>query len=399
MHSAKSTRLGAASRSHRIRIDTLSAALLALILLATALPHPLLAQSGTDHQWRIFERGEGLTSNDISTVFTDGNVVWVGTDAGIARYDGAWTSYPHSRTDDAGPGLSSGLPAGAVAVISHGEAPGELWAATGRGYVSSWDGKHWRYRFSMTDEVLDLLMFDGNLYVAGAQGLEIFDSEKETTSAVSVFEGQAVHTLAIHQDALWAGGDSGLWQLKGQEWQHIAVPDWLDTAVVTSLWSDSANRIWVGTNLGVMYYDVPTEAWSGSYLPILNEREEVTPIRAVVGDAAGAIWAISEVGGGGARKFISEGIITIDVSRTSGGGLSTPFVRDIAIGDDGAIWFATPIGLFQYLEGYWQNEYIVREGMDRRLNAVNELLIDRAGDLWIATAGAGVRRKTEVLIG
>ncbi|MEZ4612602.1 MAG: two-component regulator propeller domain-containing protein [Caldilineaceae bacterium] len=76
-------------------------------------------------------------------------------------------------------------------------------------------------------------------------------------------------------------------------------------------------------------------------------------------------------------------------------GLTTPLVRDIATDTRGSVWFATPVGLFQYQEGRWLSDYIAWEGADRRLNNVNELLVARDGAIWIATGGAGVRRKRE----
>ncbi|MCB0160692.1 MAG: hypothetical protein KDD83_21315, partial [Caldilineaceae bacterium] len=85
----------------------------------------------------------------------------------------------------------------------------------------------------------------------------------------------------------------------------------------------------------------------------------------------------------------------VDVARASGGGLTTPLVRDIATDTRGSVWFATPVGLFQYQEGRWLSDYIAWEGADRRLNNVNELLVARDGAIWIATGGAGVRRKRE----
>jgi ligand-binding sensor domain-containing protein len=168
----------------------------------------------------------------------------------------------------------------------------------------------------------------------------------------------------------------------------VRYPEGSGSIKVTTLWQGTDGRLWVGTGVGVSWFDPATDVWSEELLPIYNERDERSPVTVLTGDLQGNIWAGSS--GAGARKFLDDGAITIDVARSSGGGLTTPQVRDIAVDRYGSIWLATSVGLFQFQEDAWYGEYREQYGLGRKADSVNDILVDRWGRIWIATA-AGVR--------
>ena len=206
----------------------------------------------------------------------------------------------------------------------------------------------------------------------------------------------SINALWSEEGRLWAGTDNGLWRRVDDRWFRVRLPADSESSKVTALWQNSVGRLWVGTDLGVYGFDPKTEEWSEELLPIYDERNNRSAVTALTGDLDGNIWAGSS--GGGARKFLNDGEITIDVSRTSGGGLTTPQIRDIAVDEHGSIWLGTSLGLFQYQENAWFSDYREQDGVDRRINAINDLLVDRWGRIWIAT-GAGIRLKERSLVG
>lgn len=363
---------------------------LLLTLLSALLPAPLAAQQSAGAQWRLYQRGDGLFDNDIHSILIDGSVIWLGASAGVARFDGAWSAFPNAEVDGENGAFTSGMPAGSVEALARSGAPGVIWAGTDQGYLARWDGVEWAQVAAFDQEIADLAEINGVLYVALSDGLLALDVAAGDATPVAEFAGVAANALLQAQDRLWVGTDRGVWQQEGGVWTKMLPPDGWQTKEITALWVDPNRRVWVGTPLGVGWYEPATGEWASSLLPIRNSRDEPSYIRALTGDASGAVWAGSN--GGGARKLIESGAITLDVSRSSGGGLTTPLVRDIAIDGDGAIWFATPVGLFQYLERSWVNHVIRQEGRSRSLNYINDLLLDRSGALWVA-AVSGLRRK------
>ncbi len=87
---------------------------------------PAPAQPAADRmplygQWRTFTTRDGLPSDKAHCVRVDGPTVWIGTDAGLARYeDGSWQTY---TTDD-------GLAHQVVLAIDISPQTGDLWVAT-----------------------------------------------------------------------------------------------------------------------------------------------------------------------------------------------------------------------------------------------------------------------------
>ena len=386
----------------------LSLLLLSLLLLLL-LPRHALAQVNNANMWRLYEANDGLPSNDVWTVLEVGDAVWVATAEGIVRYDGSWTRFQYVRTPGSGPAtgpaasdaivddnqgaLTLPLQDGVLHAMVRGREPGTIWAASSSGEVVFWDGRMWHREFALPALLYDLALYDGKIYAATERGLYVFDPARGSAELVPAFRDIPIVT-AYADDLLWIGTENGLYVLsKPDTWAHLALPAHFGVNAVSAIVVDDEGYLWVGTPAGVAWLHLPDSVWSGEVMPVADERGDPTTISALTKDPDGSIWAASN--GGGARKFVAHGYRDVDVARASGGGLTTPLVRDIATDSRGSVWFATPVGLFQYQEGRWLSDYIAWEGADRRLNNVNELLVARDGSIWIATGGAGIRRKKE----
>jgi ligand-binding sensor domain-containing protein len=92
-------------------IDALHTIVLVGVLLSLlCLSSPLSAQTMADPRWRLLTAQDGMLSNDVQSVLVDNETIWLGTDRGIARYDGAWTNYPNVSDVDETATQFSGLP-------------------------------------------------------------------------------------------------------------------------------------------------------------------------------------------------------------------------------------------------------------------------------------------------
>ena len=319
-------------------------ALLALLLSALIVS----AQSSGDHQWRILTSDDGLLSNDIWSILVEEDAIWLGTDIGIARYDGAWTNYYNAiAVDDDDDSLRrSTLPSGAVIALAKSPDDGLLWAGTDTGEIAYWDGSNWSLAASAGQTLNALTVEDESVLLGTDHGLMRFSPGDQQLTLDEGLGDRAINALWSTVRAVGLGPrmDSGCREADG--WDRIMLPEPLSSTPVLSLWQDVNGRLWLGTEQGALWYEPDLDLWSDELIPLFNERNAYMPVHAVTGDDAGVVWAGSI--GGGARRIVADESITEDVSRTSGGGLTTPLVRDIALDDQGAVWFATPVGLFQF---------------------------------------------------
>ncbi len=338
---------------------------------------------------------DGLLSNDVWSVLVDDETIWLGTDRGIARYDGSWTNYPNAPNVDETATKFSGLPLGTVTLLAKSGEDDSLWAAVSTGAVSTWNGDSWSFEFSINPVLKTMLVTGDSVLLGTDSGLLRYDRERLRVVEESAPGRWGVNALWKDGDRLWAGTDNGLWRRVGKQWFRVRLPEESRFDRVTTLWQGSDGRLWVGTDSGVHWFDPSSDIWSDEPVPIYNERDEKSPVTALSGDQHGNIWAGSS--GAGARKFLDDGAVTLDVARSSGGGLTTPQVRDVEVDPHGTIWLATSVGLFRYQEGAWYSEYREQHGLDRKSNAVNDLLVDRWGRIWVATL-AGIRLKEHSLV-
>ena len=91
---------------------------------------------------------------------------------------------------------------------------GVLYAATTTGLYASTDGKTWQPKAGAGLSLEAVVVSpEGRIFAGGEQGLyEIADDELKR-----LIEFPTVHTLAWHQDRLYAGSEGGLWRITWKE--------------------------------------------------------------------------------------------------------------------------------------------------------------------------------------
>ena len=293
------------------------------------------------------------------------------------------------------------------------DADGFLWVGT-QGGLARWDG----YRFktylpdpkvagTLPDNFVKTLHTDkqGRLWIGTASGgLARYDKDLDRFISIGVGPEGVSHVSinAIVDDGaggVWVGTHGGLDQLDGKtgtarHWRHDPKDaSSLPHNGIAALLRDRSGKLWVGTAEGLVQQNAASSGFVAVPLPMPAGPQPI--VRSLFQDTAGRIWIGTQANGvfvmdtasGSARAVIETdpGPIT----------LATGSVRAIAETRTGEIW----LGLFG--QGVvivntttWQtrrvrNDPTVAAGL--LSDQVNALRQDRSGLMWVGTA-AGLSR-------
>ncbi len=282
--------------------------------------------------WRV---EDGLPQNGITKILeTRDGYLWVGTQAGLARFDGvSFTTFDHTNT----PSLHRDYISDLVE-----DSQGTLWiATTSGGVVSFHDGL-----FSHLDAVeprggsVLAAAPDGSLWIGGYGGLMHFKNGvlvKAYTTADGL-AGDPVRSLVVDRDrAVWIGSSGGLNRLANGKLQTYSVRDGLPNKDVAALRLVADGTLLVKTQNSefVRFAD-------GRFVP----------------------WHIQGVAGSN--------------------------IRDVILDRDGNFWLASGTeGLLRF-KGKQLSQFTTKDGLGS--DAVAHVYEDRDGNLWVGTLGGGLER-------
>jgi ligand-binding sensor domain-containing protein/tetratricopeptide (TPR) repeat protein len=241
--------------------------------------------------------------------------LWVGTDRGLVRYDGAVREQHVPEIRSVQVEREWGL------------------RVTEKEFVCD------RYHGLMSAEVTALAAdADGGLWVGTPGGLSRLDSGRWSCPSDLVGEGSGsltdpVSSLAIdRRGRVWAGTAKGLWMLEAGVWRRYGADAGLAADAVTALLVDHADRLWVGTERGVSRGEGGSWVTFGTKQGLVSDR-----VLALFEDARGRVWIGTQEG----VSFLEEGLWGVFGEQD---GLHSP--RVVAITEvDGVLWFGSGEGL------------------------------------------------------
>ena len=352
----------------------------------------------------------------LSTAQTSNGDFWLGTtDEGLFRvHDGQAES------------VNEGLPDLKVNALAPG-VHDQLWVATDAGVVR-WDGaKLTRVGIPASLrglQVLSLLVDrDSNIWLGTASRglLRLNEHGVSAVGGPDSVTSEAITALFEDREGnIWGGGGAGLLRLRDTPFIAYSAAEGLPAAGGGPIFADSAKRIWFGpVNAGLMWfrdeqrgrvssdgiendlvYSIAgrnDDLWIGRQrggLSHLRDRgatfQSVTYTQAN-GLAQNNVYSVYEARDG----TVWAGTLSAGVSRVAAGrlttystanGLISNTINSIAEGHDGTMWFATPEGLSMLSQNRWQS-FTTSEGLPS--DETNCLLVDAHGVLWVGTA-AGV---------
>lgn len=343
------------------------------------------AQSTPDLQWVVFRQAEGLTSNDVYAVLAQGDVIWVGAANGVSRYDGRWQSFATALSSTE---PSTEIALGKVTTLAADNAGGAIWAGNEAGLlaVRGADGE-WRIIQDFGAPIHALALIDDIVWVGTEQGLFLLHDTSATL--VAAIGAAPVFALWPWDGRVLVGTAQSLWRLSTDLTEvEVLQPRDVDRVPIAGpfigIWGSRGSDVWVSTTTTVFHYSPLTGDVLEYAHPFGDASLAITDICGFVGES---VWVASHGGGAAQFRLANDTIVSMrNWGGSAQGGLSANDIRDIAIDGDGSVWFATSIGVFRYQPWAFQ-------AVDERPFAppVNDLLFDRKGNLWIATAGEGVQ--------
>ena len=390
-----------------------------LLLAAALLPLPARAldpgRALSQYAHDVWGTAAGLPqSTGLSLARTRDGFLWVGTEEGIARFDGS-TFALHDRRNTPGlphniayallgardgslwVGTAAGLarlvegsarpfgarekvPETAIRALLEGR-DGSVWAATrGGGLVRIRDEAATvltRADGLPSDEVSSLLEDpDGTLWIATSAGL----ARRRPDGAIEQIplpgaRSARLRGLARGRDgALWVGSDAGLLCLRGAAGRHWGAAQGLASEKVHSVASDRDGSVWVATAGGLCRIAggaVERLAAKGPIFP--------SPVFPILEDDAGDLW-FGEAGSGLHRLSASP---FLPFGRPEG--LPTDVVLCFLEGRDGRMWVGTYGGGLAVKDGSAWKVFSRANGLpDDTVVGLHE---DRDGVVWAATKG------------
>lgn len=329
---------------------------------------------------RAWQTETGLPQNTVHSVAqTSDGYIWVATEEGVARFDGAGfrvfekQNTPELRSNDV-----------RALLATRG---GELWACTAAG-VARYAGGAWtvytKEKGLASDDVLSAFESrDGSTWFATSSGLSRFNDNSFTNFTSR--EGLAGDTVqAVFEDkdgALWVGTAQGLSRFKEGKFEGFDLGGERGSVGVNALAQDAGGRLWVGTPEGLSCYD-------GGRFKTFTTRDGLPSDRVISlnADREGSLW----VGTAAGLTRFREGTFSSFTSREGGAddALARAIILSVFEDAEGSLWVGTESGGLHQLRDKKFTTYTTREGLSN--DVVKAIYEDGAGNVWAGTYGGGL---------
>lgn len=369
-----------------------------------------------DGSFQAFGPADGLANPFVRVMFEDRDGrLWIGTDDGLFRWDGARFSRIDGR---------NGAPPMHVHAICQ-DRQGRLLVGGGGLVVINGDrAEHYRSGETLADNSIRTIREsrDGALWIGTVSGLRRLDGGLQGNPFLvpRIIDGTNISMLYESPSGqMWiATYGRGLMRKDKSGTLTLTAPSSLPHDNVLAVFEDAEENVWVGTHGGLLRLRRSAAqtitAVEGAPLSIntiyadrdgsllvaaLNgrlfrvTRQTLEPVNLPAGlndlhirnlfrDSRDRLWLGTD-GQGVARLDGGTG-----VRYTMKDGLGNDFVRAFCEDADGGVWIGTDGGVSYWRAGVFQN---FKRSTGLVYSSIRALLIDRGGTLWVATDG-GVSR-------
>jgi ligand-binding sensor domain-containing protein/signal transduction histidine kinase len=343
-----------------------------LVLAATSLAFGLdPTRTLTQYVHRIWQTQQGLPQGTVySIVQTHDGYLWLGSQAGLIRFDGVRFETLENISRATPPNLWI---RSAIEDSNHA-----LWIATADAGIFRMSGDsftHYSKADGLASESITCLVpaKNGDIWACTDAGMARIQAGKLT-----MFSKTPVRASCEASDGtLWLGGDgASLSSWDGSKFvpHHLAkLPS--DASIRALECSDEG--LWVGTTSGLVRIGKGGEQLWTSKEGLADSR-----ILCLAESREGGLW----IGTRNGYSRLRNGEIE---SYRPQEGLSQSTVYSIFEDVEGSLWVGTKNGLNQFFSGR-ALPYTVNEGLPS--NDTGPILQDRSGNIWIGTLGAGLAR-------
>ena len=287
---------------------------------AAETPHGLI-------RFRSFGSAEGLHNLVILSITQDASgALWIGTDDGVARYDGE--RFTHFGTEQ-------GLVSTVITVVGIGP--------------------------------------DGNPCVGSNAGLVCWDGTR--FSPTEGLPRVAVHSIATAKNRLWVGTSTGLY-VREQGGTFQRAPGWTGSTEVHALWAD-AQGLLVGDNGKVL-----TSSGNGSWRELSETGLAGDRVDGVLRDRAGATWIRSAFHVWRVSPDATRAEDLTDGMPSGYDNVGTP--GSMANGVNGEVLFGSDVGVVVREGERWR---VIGRSAGLPSLGARTLFVDRNGATWVGSVG------------
>jgi signal transduction histidine kinase/ligand-binding sensor domain-containing protein len=340
--------------------------------------------------FQIFDRtsNPALPGSDIRCLLesSDGSL-WIGTSGGLARWkDGKMTPF---TTQD-------GLPGNGILSLGQGK-DGKLWLWTDQGPAQQSGARfvpvtnpdnfpHTALPSLSGDsgaQPFEQRLPDGVVVKGSRTELEFTEPTKSSGMPARLEVGRELtgsriqSVLADREGTLWIGTNEGLVRWDEGKVERFPATDPLATASVLALMEDREHNLWVGTETDGL------EILRDQRFHVLDTRQGVSSdsITTVVDDEKGTLWVGTQEDGLNAVHWNGNKIGNVD-TLTVKNGLASDVILALAAAPNGDLWVGTPDGLNRIHDRNFATFTSV-DGLPD--DFIRSLLVDKDGSLWIGT--------------
>jgi len=354
---------------HRLR--HLRVAALLLLLAGTRAPalDPNRHLKEFGHQAWLTENG--LPQNTAqSIVQTQDGYLWIGTQEGLARFDGLnFFVFDKENT----PAFKSN-----DIRFLHEDKQGRLWISTSYGLVCRHNAQFTSFTVNegLPDNSVGPIVEDtkGNVWIGTAGGLSRFENGNfKTFTAEQGLSRNVIQTLCARADgSVLVGTSAGMQSLRDDHFSSFTLPDYVNVANITAIAETEDHTVWFGTLDGLVLVNGPKS------IPLTLSNNRISALRL---DRAGALWVATSGGVVRVKNGAAETFSAAD-------GLSSNLILSIYEDREGSIWIGTEAGGLNLLKSKKFNTFTTKDGLPSDL--VKAIYQDPQGGIWIGSNGGGL---------
>ncbi len=366
--------------------------------------------------------GDAVSSRSLHAILQDRQcMIWIGTEKGLARYDGSsWQEVP----------LTSGDTAYHVSSLFEDMAS-RIWIGTASGRIFYLDPARKVHSFEVEEghpeKPVTAITQDnqGNIWFATyGEGAYVYTGRRMyNIGEDDGLKGSDVYAMTFTPAGeIWLGTDDGItictFEQETKHIRNLGLNDGLPDQIITALQSDRKGNIWIGTfEFGVVYYNAvtrsimtpfestdmgeitsftlfdETEVWIGTrttglwrYSPDMRFARHLeglhnlkqSRVNGLLSDVEGNIWVILE-----------DGVLLSAFRPFESLTVNTPDVQTIFCDSKCLVWLGTRNGLFRLEESPTQPTKAIPILPQLPLN-ITSILEDPYHRLWIGTIDQGL---------
>lgn len=367
---------------------------------------------------------DGISDNWVKCIYRDSKgFVWFGTNSGLNRFDGYnFEVFKHDASD------STSIADNAINVISEDKS-GNLWVGTRSG-ISVLNRE--TYQFSNISLVpsLPLSCEDiayitaietdqiGNILVGTHNGLFFFNNESNSFRHILLDNQTCISELnnitAITHDnsgSFWFGTNNGFIfryspHSNSVEKFESYKGDSENGGIISSLFADRNNNLWIGDINGLSLFNTETKSWNSDFRKAAGPVFRKLQITCIDQDKDGQIWVSTD--GKGIFIINPAGYAINNITNLPYvyGTLCSNGVTTLLCDNSGIVWIGTSKKGADFYKKNVRKFRLYRnypnDNNSLLYNDVDCVAEDYKGNLWIGTNGGGLNyldRKTNIFTG